>query len=84
MSVRVVARIRPLLRAERELDVIVRSGSSSEGLTSRPNIIKLPNPKNEAEDFSFQFNSVYDGSATQEDLFQNEGEVASSVDVCRR
>ncbi|KAI9822150.1 MAG: hypothetical protein M1832_003153 [Thelocarpon impressellum] len=72
MSVRVVARIRPLLRAEIERDVIVQAASSDEDASSSPDIIRIPNPKNQAEDFSFHFNGVYDSKATQEDLFQRE------------
>ncbi|KAL1998135.1 hypothetical protein VTN02DRAFT_6795 [Thermoascus thermophilus] len=94
MSVRVVARIRPLLKSERELDVIVRTGSANSGAVSqankekrserekaslrdRENIVKIPNPKNESEDFSFQFNAVYDADVTQEELF--DAEVAPTV-----
>ncbi|KAI9776761.1 MAG: hypothetical protein M1839_009405 [Geoglossum umbratile] len=73
MSVRVVARIRPLLSAELERDIVVQgvspSDSDSNGDT---NTIRIPNPRNEGEDFSFQFNSVYGMQATQEDIFQNE------------
>jgi hypothetical protein len=71
MSVRVVARIRPLLKAEVEKDVIVdAAGEGGDGKT----VVKIPNPKNEAEAFSFQFNSVYDRGATQAQIFDNEGE----------
>ena len=70
MSVRVVARIRPLLKAEIEKDVIVEAvGDSAESKT----VLKIPNPKNEYEAYSFQFNSVYDREATQAQLFDNEG-----------
>ncbi|KAM7196295.1 kinesin-like protein KIF22 [Naviculisporaceae sp. PSN 640] len=70
MSVRVVARIRPLLEKELDKDVIVRADSAEEG---RPlTIVKIPNPKNESEEFSFTFNSVYDQSTTQEELFTAE------------
>lgn len=71
MSVRVVARIRPLLEKELEKDVIVRADRVDEGhpLT----VVKIPNPKNEAEEFSFAFNSVYDQTTTQEELFTTEG-----------
>lgn len=72
MSVRVVARIRPLLgKGEADKDIIVRAdgGDANGGHT----IVKIPNPKNEAEDFSFAFNSVYDQSTTQETLFTAEG-----------
>ncbi|KAK3492040.1 uncharacterized protein B0T23DRAFT_316743 [Neurospora hispaniola] len=50
MSVRVVARIRPLLKKELDKDVIVRAASTDEG---KPfTIVKIPNPKNETEEFS--------------------------------
>ncbi|KAJ4390459.1 hypothetical protein N0V85_007199 [Neurospora sp. IMI 360204] len=70
MSVRVVARIRPLLKKELNKDVIVRAASTEEGKTST--IVKIPNPKNESEEFSYIFNSVYDQSCSQEDLFNAE------------
>ncbi|KAF9769993.1 hypothetical protein IL306_012502 [Fusarium sp. DS 682] len=70
MSVRVVARLRPLLEKERECDIIVRADTVDPG---KPNtIVKIPNPKNEAEEFSFAFNGVYDRSTTQEELFTAE------------
>ncbi|PNP84430.1 hypothetical protein FNYG_02059 [Fusarium nygamai] len=70
MSVRVVSRIRPLLEKERECDIIVRADTADAG---KPNtVVKIPNPKNEAEEFSFAFNGVYDRSTTQEELFTAE------------
>ncbi|KAL2135118.1 hypothetical protein VTI74DRAFT_9711 [Chaetomium olivicolor] len=70
MSVRVVARIRPLLEKELDKDVIVRADRVDEG---KPlNVVKIPNPKNETEEFSFAFNSVYDRTTTQEELFAAE------------
>ncbi|KAK3376163.1 P-loop containing nucleoside triphosphate hydrolase protein [Lasiosphaeria ovina] len=75
MSVRVVARIRPLLEKEHDKDVIVRADSVEDG---KPfTMVKIPSPKNEAEEFSFAFNSVYDQSTTQEQLFT--AEVASHI-----
>lgn len=71
MSVRVVARIRPLLEGEAEKDIIVRA-ESHDG-NKKPTIVKIPNPKNESEDFNFSFGGVYDQSATQEALFTAEG-----------
>lgn len=71
MSVRVVARIRPLLEKEIDKDIIVTTNSTDNGKT--PNIVKIPSPKNEAEEFSFAFNSVYDRPTTQEQLFTAEG-----------
>lgn len=73
MSVRVVARIRPLLKQELEKDTIVSAAPAASEAISGPTIVRIPNPKNEAEAFSFQFNSVYDQEATQADLFDNEG-----------
>ncbi|KAE8355372.1 P-loop containing nucleoside triphosphate hydrolase protein [Aspergillus coremiiformis] len=94
MSVRVVARVRPLLKSERELDVILRTGSSSQvvlgkadkqspqdkklaALRDRDTLVRIPNPKNENEEYSFQFNAVYDADATQQELF--DAEVAPTV-----
>lgn len=71
MSVRVVARIRPLLDEELERDVIVRADTKDGA--KKANIVKIPNPKNESEEFSFMFNGVYDQQTTQEELFSAEG-----------
>lgn len=70
MSVRVVARVRPLLNSENEKDQIV---TSHEGPDGNPTIVKIPNPKNFAEEYSFQFNSVYEQDATQQEIFDAEG-----------
>lgn len=71
MSVRVVARIRPLLEKELEKDVIVRADRVEDG---KPlTLVKIPSPKNGAEEFSFAFNSVYEQSTSQEELFTAEG-----------
>ncbi|KAH0185751.1 kinesin-domain-containing protein, partial [Aureobasidium melanogenum] len=72
MSVRVVARIRPLLKQELEKDTIVEAASNAPDPSATPSIVRIPNPKNEAEAFSFQFNSVYDQLATQQQVFDNE------------
>jgi hypothetical protein len=71
MSVRVVARIRPLLENEHDKDVIVRADRVAEGMPLT--LVKIPSPKNESDEFSFAFNRVYDQSATQEDIFTAEG-----------
>jgi hypothetical protein len=76
MSVRVVARIRPLLKTENEIDTIVRTSGADE--KARPNVVKVPNPKNFSEEFSFQFNSVYGEEATQQEIFDAEGELHNS------
>jgi DNA uptake protein ComE-like DNA-binding protein len=70
MSVRVVARIRPLLGKELDKDTIVRAESSEEGKPT--NVVRIPNPKNEVEEFSFTFNGVYDKETSQEELFTAE------------
>lgn len=70
MSVRVVARIRPLLKGEIEKDIIIRSDPGDDGSS---NVVRIPNPKNQDEDFTFQFNEVYYSEATQEEIFQSEG-----------
>ena len=73
MSVRVVARIRPLLRQEIEKDIIITASPSLSEPSGAPKVVRIPNPKNEAESYSFQFNSVYGQNATQQELFENEG-----------
>nr|POE51117.1 kinesin-like protein kif22 [Quercus suber] len=72
MSVRVVARLRPLLKTEHQRDVIVETASASGAPSDEKTIIRMPNPKNEFEAYSFQFNSVYDQDATQSELFDQE------------
>lgn len=70
MAIRVVARIRP--QQHNELDVIVSTASNSDD-SLHPNQVKIPNPRNEGENFTFQFNAVYDHLATQQLLFDTEG-----------
>ncbi|OQO11361.1 hypothetical protein B0A48_05617 [Cryoendolithus antarcticus] len=78
MSVRVVARIRPLLKAEIEKDIIVHAEKTASATDKdSATIVRIPNPKNHGENFSFNFNSVYDQSATQAHIFDNE--VSSTV-----
>ncbi|KAL4774207.1 P-loop containing nucleoside triphosphate hydrolase protein [Aspergillus nidulans var. acristatus] len=94
MSVRVVARVRPLLKSERDVDIILHTGSkhtlpnkaereSSQttsklaALRDRDTIVRIPNPKNENEEYSFQFNAVYEANVTQQELF--EAEVSPTV-----
>ncbi|KAJ5679776.1 hypothetical protein N7462_008020 [Penicillium macrosclerotiorum] len=94
MSVRVVARVRPLLKSERELDIILRTGSSAgttdgksqqslnsdrklAALRDRDNVVRIPNPKNEGEEYTFQFNAVYDADVAQQELF--DAEVAPTI-----
>ncbi|CAN9414136.1 unnamed protein product [Alternaria sp. RS040] len=75
MSVRVVARIRPLLKQELDKDTIV-TAETLDGETT-PAVVRIPSPKNEAESFSFQFSSVYEQDATQQQLF--DAEIAPTV-----
>ena len=72
MAIRVVARIRPQQVKELDKDVIVSTASSSDD-SPQPNEVKIPNPRNERETFTFVFSRVYDYSATQQQLFDNEG-----------
>ena len=67
----VVARLRPLLDKELDKDVIVKAEGSKDGRVT--NMVRIPNPKNESEEFSFAFNGVYDMETTQEELFTSEG-----------
>lgn len=73
MSVRVVARIRPLLKTEVEKDVIVDAAKAAGEPGDTKTIVRIPNPKNEAELYSFQFNSVYGQDSTQQEIFEQEG-----------
>ena len=73
MSVRVVARIRPLLKQELDKDTIV-TAETLDGETA-PTVVRIPSQKNDA-DFSFQFSSVYEQGATQQQLFDAESECA--------
>jgi Kinesin motor domain len=82
MSVRVVARIRPLQRPELEKDAIVEA-IGADPATSKPSIVKIPNPKNFSEDFTFQFNSVYGQDSTQQELFDTEGKLAGDSLNCK-
>ncbi|KAH4203528.1 hypothetical protein HBI40_022260 [Parastagonospora nodorum] len=75
MSVRVVARIRPLLKNEIDKDTIVSAETIDGEKTAT--VVRLPSPKNDAESFSFQFSSVYEQDATQQQLF--DAEIAPTV-----
>ncbi|KAI9787035.1 MAG: hypothetical protein M1835_002881 [Candelina submexicana] len=72
MSVRIIARIRPLLKTELDKDIIVQAVPSDDDPSGKPTIVRIPNPRNGSEDFSFQFNSVYDQDTNQQDIFDNE------------
>ncbi|KAF2271669.1 kinesin-domain-containing protein [Westerdykella ornata] len=76
MSVRVVARIRPLLKHELDKDTIVTT-EAPDDKSATPTVVRIPNPKNESESFSFQFNAVYGQDATQQQIFDSE--VSSTV-----
>lgn len=74
MSVRVVARIRPLLKNEIDKDIIVTAAPAPASTgTGTAQLVRIPNPKHAAELYSFQFNSVYEQQTTQQELFDNEG-----------
>lgn len=75
MSVRVVARIRPLSKSELEKDCIISTTSSADDSSGRSNIVKIPNPRNASESYSFQFQSVYGHETNQQELFDNESEL---------
>ena len=76
MTIRVVARIRPVHQTELEKDVIVKVGGVD---GEDPTLVKVPNPKNEHEDFTFQFSSVYSEAAEQQIIFDNEGASVSWI-----
>ena len=73
MSVRVVARIRPLLKSEIEKDIIVEAAAAAGDKPDTKTLVKIPNPKIASELYSFQFGRVYESITTQAELFENEG-----------
>ena len=70
MSIRVVARIRPQQQHELAKDVVVEAAAKDESGTL--NVVKLENPKNPTESFSFNFHNVYNHASTQQLIFENE------------
>ena len=78
MSVRVVARVRPLLKTELDKDIVVTASGVEDGSSKGNTIVTIPNPKNEGENFNFQFNSVYEPEASQQELFEKEGNARNS------
>lgn len=75
MTVRVVARIRPSQPHELSKDIIVSPASTSPSAPST--LIKIPNPKNASEDFTFAFSGVYGPEATQQEVF--DAEIAPTI-----
>ncbi|KAF8424119.1 kinesin family protein [Tirmania nivea] len=61
-TVRVIARIRPLLAKESESEIIVKMKEDGPAIT-------IPNPKNEKENFTFPFAAVLDSETTQAQIF---------------
>ena len=72
MAVRVVARIRPIQHKELDQDIILSTVSNGHD-ASYPTEVKIANPRNEKENFTFNFSTVYDHRKSQQDLFENEG-----------
>lgn len=50
-----------------------KNHKASEGGTQPSTLIKIPSPKNENEDFTFQFSGVYGPDASQQEIFDREG-----------
>ena len=76
MPVRVVARIRPPQHKDPDVpdqDIIISTISNGHDAPPYPTEVKIPNPRNEKENFTFNFSSVYDHLKTQQELFENEG-----------
>ena len=71
MSIRIVARIRPQQQHELLNDIVVEAAARN-GSGPLKKVVKLENPKNPNESFSFSFNSVYDHDSTQQLIFDNE------------
>lgn len=77
MAIRVVARIRPQQNNELDKDKIVTAaGDESDPPSVLPTLVKIPSHKNNNEVYTFQFSSVYDEFATQQSIFDNEGNKA--------
>ena len=74
MTVRVIARVKPQQQHESDKDVILTTASTDD-TSGQPTLVKIPNPKNESEYYTFQFSSVYDSLATQQEIFDNEGKL---------
>lgn len=87
MAIRVVARIRPQQNNELDKDVIVTAArnnnnddeSSDPRPSALPTLVKIPSHKNNNEIYTFQFSSVYDDFATQQAIFDNEGNVQKHI-----
>ena len=82
MTVRVVARIRPQQKQELEQESILATTGDSDTLSQQ--ILRIPNPKNESEVFAFKFTSVYNQSATQQQIFDNEGKLSCREEIVAR
>lgn len=52
-----------------------KSDKKLAALRDRDNVVRIPNPKNEGEEYAFQFNGVYDAEVSQQELFDAEGEL---------
>lgn len=76
MPVRVVARIRPQQQNELGEDIIL-SAANTNDTCDQSTLVRIPNPKNESEAFTFQFSNVYDHLSTQQQIFDNEGRLKS-------
>ena len=72
MTIRIIARIRPRQSHELDKDIIVSGASADDSSAAPPTLVKIPNPKNGSEDFTFAFSAVYGPEATQQEVFDNE------------
>ena len=73
MAIRVVARIRPQQGHELDKDAIVSAVKNENDPLIPPTLVKIPSHKNDNEIYTFQFSSVYDQFASQQSIFDNEG-----------
>lgn len=77
-TVRVVARLRPLLKTENPNDTIVETSSSTSSSTvEKLDTVKIPSAKNAGENYTFQFQSVFPETSTQQEIFDTE--IASTI-----
>ena len=75
MAIRVIARIRP--QQAHELDPILTAAShdgDNDNNSTTPTLVRIPSHKNDHEIYTFQFSGVYGQHATQQAIFDNEGQ----------
>lgn len=73
MAIRVLARIRPQQEHEFDQNVVVTAVMNENDPMTPPSLVQVPSHKNDFEIYTFKFSSVYDQFASQQSIFDNEG-----------